>query len=723
MPYSVPGTVPLPFSSHSVGRTGHRRSYSLANEEKFLSQGALLRRTPASDFTTSGGTHSRQRGPLFHFRTDEDEGSSSESDEFTVTNNPDAFTRVNQNSVKNVLAFVPFPRTSPPLSSDEASVSNVIRTVKTPEILLSNGRPLKSSLKSNPHARNMHPARNTRAKSAPSLFTPTPSVSQTGEASSSICKAVHFPSPSEGLESVLLFKCRARPASVSLPLNMDDETETETEVDLPPRWLDLMARSTGSARSVLGPGRRAADADSAKGEWRYELDVPGVLRKAEGGDMVLLERVWLLGGCSSSPSSSQAIVTMPYQSLPEGEIALHGTVIVRNAALEKRVSVRFTLDEWCTTNEVGARWVGTVPTTPSTFPHLTWSSAVTTAATGEGVEHEVGSTEEAREEPGPGWDRFAFSIRLTDYAHTPAISRLFSNESAGVGESKGGLAGRKLVMVAHFAAPCIEPGSVGPYAWCGPDAFGSHHRATGTSPSGRSWVGTGAGGAGDWWDNNRGHNYRFGFRMVPTNEIPMPSAEATGAAVQPATVAPSCTPSSTYSPAPYSERVPSFDPGTAHTSGAQSNMSAKAKVLAARLGRLRLPNYAAPVSAVVRGEVMSAGVGQGPQNQLETEDDRSSVATSVTEDQLETPPTAPEKWLPMWLEEGAGTKTAEEFHAALSQGALSSSPVEMPTAPSASSTTSSAITTMASPADQYKMFVRQWCFVGAEARATTKIAA
>ncbi|KAJ6541614.1 hypothetical protein B0H19DRAFT_318882 [Mycena capillaripes] len=226
--------------------------------------------------------------------------------------------------------------------------------------------------------------------------------------------------------------------------------------------------------------------------------------------MVLLEGMWL------EPSSSSSVPVPPSPMTP-GELTLHGTLLARNVAFEKHVFVRFTLDGWCTTSEVGARWVEPASAAESPFG-TRWGarSAGPTSTSSSSTP----ATEE-REEPGPGWDRFAFSIRLTDYAHARHTHHSHSGRQeglreTGVGGIGRGLEGRELVLVGRFWAPWVRSGGVGPYVWC--DTLSPSSTTPGTqsgvdvSPvSKRPWVGVGGGGSGEWWDNNGGGITRLGF--------------------------------------------------------------------------------------------------------------------------------------------------------------------------------------------------------------------
>ncbi|KAJ7447170.1 hypothetical protein FB451DRAFT_780603 [Mycena latifolia] len=687
MPYSVPGVVaPPPPSPPAMGRPGHRRSYTFAQDDPragpgaFASLGALPRRTrshshhtpsPAPNALpapTSPPASPRRAGPHFHFRADEDGDSSESSEEqpaqaaqddddgpppplrlrqpppgppalaFRLTP-PTRFrpspprspahsprgspTSSSANLTLNTGA-VPFPRAGSPLSPHPASPlptrpPGPARTASTPVILLSNGKPLKSSLKSSSSAPHMpphgHPAHHLRARSAPSTpsLSSSPSTSgsasgegegweQGGAESPGTPKNVRFPAPDAGLETVLLFKRRARPASVSL--GGEDETETETETDSAPRWMSASSSAYGSASTSsggypfprVGPsgGRSPLNPNGKKeeeGKWRYALDAPGVPRKAEPASMVLLEGL-TLEGPQTPPAGGPATGA--------GELTLRGTLLVRNAAFEKHLFVRFTLDGWCTTSEVGARWVESGVAPPS---QASSSSS---------------SLQPAKEEPGPGWDRFAFSIRLTDYA--AGASRLGGmNGGAGVGGVGRGLEGRELVLVARFWAPWVGPGGVGPYVWCdalapSPSPGQGAGGGTGTSPSGRAWVGAGGGGPGEWWDNNGGRDYRVGFKIVAVAEPPagvatpalVPSTipfPTTGDEDVPSTASTATTSTSITSP-PSASPAPSTPSGSppSHNPGPPPSQppppppprTAHAQALAAKLGRLSLRNYAAP---------------------------------------------------------------------------------------------------------------------------------
>ena len=217
MPYSLPAPTP------ATGRPGHRRSYS--SNGAFASLGPLPRRPKAS----------------FHLQ-DDDEDDSPED------------VRINDETDAKLLRLklkIPFPqvsptRTQPPrLPSPPASATrpSVARTASTP-ILLSNGKPLKSSLKgsaSSPHIpfppqslvpSIMFPQHHQRAASAPSTpnlnfsAPPSPTSPTTPPPTA---KTVHFPSQEEGgLATVKLFNRSAKPASVS---RVGDDTETETETE------------------------------------------------------------------------------------------------------------------------------------------------------------------------------------------------------------------------------------------------------------------------------------------------------------------------------------------------------------------------------------------------------------------------------------------------------------------------------------------------------------
>ncbi|KAJ7603617.1 hypothetical protein DFH06DRAFT_1350075 [Mycena polygramma] len=568
------------------------------------------------------------------------------------------------------------------------------RTSSTPLILLSNGKPLKSSLKSSSSAPHM-PSHHLRARSAPStpclagveLGTMSPEAESPGTPTS---KAVHFPAPDAGLVDIRLFKRSARPASVSFPL--DEETETETEGEggtngergypfpkVVRSPLNPMTRTTGvGARhphphhtaqhhSMLSPslqpphrhsqgqqgangGRGGVNGEEEGLAWRYALHAPGIPRQADEGSMVLLEGLGF-GDPTSSPSSASPSTTN------ENELTLHGTLLARNAAFEKHVFVRFTLDGWCTTSEVGARWVGAASAGDSPFGAGWGSNSSPSHLNGEQVGGKQGGGEQGgkeqggKEEPGPGWDRFAFSIRLTDYAHSrvggaQGDPRLRETGIGGIGR---GLEGRELVLVGRFFAPWVRAGGVGPYRWCDTLSPTSTSPATqsGTdvSPSGRAWVGFGNGGqagSGEWWDNNGGKDYRVGFRCVaveedtpvstptqaptttaPTvNAIPFPSAEspttttptislsASSAIPASALISPLALPQAMNGTqangAPYPSPTQNGNNNGTTTPPPPPPRTAHAQALAAKLGRLNLRNYAAP-----RAVSLPGGVGAG----------------------------------------------------------------------------------------------------------------
>ena len=253
------------------------------------------------------------------------------------------------------------PSSGSPSSSSPSSLSQLSRGPSSP-ILLSNGKPLKSSLKSSasspamliaPQSQHMH----LRARSVP--LTP---------------KNVHFPEKDHALATVRVFKHSARPAALSNPPDANgDETETEGEDTLP----------AGFPFPHISP------------VLNYEIDPTKsspVPSKSSSLSNLLLESLNLSPSSVWSPS-------------PTTKPLLTGFILVRDLAFEKHVAIRFTLDDWQTVSEVGAHYV-------DSLPHLL-SQVLSLPSP---------STSPQR---GRGWDWFTFTIRLGDYAHSLSTRTLW----------------------------------------------------------------------------------------------------------------------------------------------------------------------------------------------------------------------------------------------------------------------------------------------------------
>ncbi|KAF9819003.1 hypothetical protein IEO21_02417 [Rhodonia placenta] len=290
-------------------------------------------------------------------------------------------------------ASVPFPTSSPsspggsgspfflaPSATTNSSppTASLTRTPSTP-IILSNGKPLKPSLKSSSSSPNIADAlgraatKHLRAQSAPS----TPGGP----------KNVHFADKDSGLETVRVFSRSGKPASLSKPSG--EETETETEAEGP--------NVSSGSNSFPFPSIASAELPL------YEIDTSS-------------------GRTSSVPvpmPSPYANVHLETLALPRTRPpALRGTVLVRNIAFEKRVAVRFTLDDWQTTSEVTCRHVVSLPSLPPPFPHpRTVGDLAGSIASGDRAVNE--------DEGKLSWDRFSFTIRLEDYEHKLAERTLF----------------------------------------------------------------------------------------------------------------------------------------------------------------------------------------------------------------------------------------------------------------------------------------------------------
>ncbi|KAF7359156.1 CBM21 domain-containing protein [Mycena sanguinolenta] len=604
-------------------RSGHRRSDTFAIEHPDAS--GSLRIPPRR-------AHTRK----FHFG-DNDNSSADEAQDDPNDAAEDPPT---------ALHLTPVPA-SPMLDSFPAA-SPLARAASTPVY----GKPLRSVLKSSCSASHV-PSHHSKL--------PPRTILPSAEPSSLSPKSVHFPALDAGLEDIRLFKRSARPASVSLPLSLEEtETETETESDAP-----RIAVWGGKPGSVPFPqGLCAEDART----WHYVLDAPDVPRKADAASMVLVERLWVEDSTAS-------------------ELTLYGTLLVRNAAFEKHVFVRFTLDGW------------------------------------------ADDEREGEEEPGPEWDRFAFSIRLTEHARSTRRTL-------------------ELVLAARFYAPCVRAGTVGPYVWC--DSLHPPHPHAHVSPSGRAWVGAGAGGPGEWWDNNGGSDYRVGLRCLPvmesgvsvsvpattqvTNIIPFPSMTPAPTCAPPpsnptpppppAPVPPSAlssAPLSTYQqPSPRPKLFP-LTPRTPH-----------ARALTAKLGKLSLRNwdYAAPrrtrvpaVSAPVPGHSITTGAAHSaPDDSSDSEVEDADGHASKSD---ETPPTSPvgaAGLLPA-IEELLGKEEGESTSMDEKEGMVEPKDVPLPTSPAPSPSPSppptdispgaaclTASSPKGTPSSSYGALVKQWCF-------------
>ena len=302
---------------------------------------------------------SARKSPVFHIAHDDDDDHSSSLDEHS----PQAV------SIPPAHAHVHFPRSgssSPPspTSCPSSPRPQLSRGASAP-ILLSNGKPLKSSLKS--------------SSSSPAVLIPPPAQNMhIRSCSEPSPKNVHFPEKDYALATVRVFSCSARPAALSNPSNGNgDETETEGEDTLPTRF----------PFPHLPP------------VVNYEIDPTKsspVPSKSSPPANLLLESLNLSSSSFSSPSTA----TKPL---------LTGSILVRNLAFEKHVAARFTLDDWQTVSEVGAHYVASLSVLPSQI-----LSSLPFSALGD-----------PSPQRGRGWDRFTFTIHLEDYAHSLSTRTLW----------------------------------------------------------------------------------------------------------------------------------------------------------------------------------------------------------------------------------------------------------------------------------------------------------
>ncbi|KAJ1302707.1 hypothetical protein OPQ81_003022 [Rhizoctonia solani] len=284
----------------------------------------------------------------------------------------------------------PKPTTVP----SSASSTNSFNSGASTPIYLKNGRPLKPSLKSRVSLSLSTPdmaSMRAHAKSAPS----TPRV--------------HFPTR-ERLESVVLFDKRARPLEVASgdsplisPNFYDDEDTGIPSLRIRPQSSFPFPNMSPRGSSTHLQGFSAAL--MAKTKLKIALPRSAPLQPVPHPDAhVHLAAMRLLG------------------------TRMSGSVLVKNVSFNKRVSIRYTFDNWETTSEVSAAW-----SSPNALADLPQGDL---KPFGE-EETELDIARGILVHVPQGWDRFTFNLKLDDVApYLSARSLLVAVkfEASGVGE-------------------------------------------------------------------------------------------------------------------------------------------------------------------------------------------------------------------------------------------------------------------------------------------------
>ncbi|KAH9897637.1 hypothetical protein C8Q73DRAFT_641564 [Cubamyces lactineus] len=393
MPYAGPSSDAASSATATATRSPHhhRRSRSSSNFSDERGPGA---------FAPLGQLPRLNKKAVFHINNDNDDDNANDDDRpssyptYASPYSPINSLRLSMNTGKfspsidppsridipplDPPTSVPFPTSSPlsppdgrspffpsfSRSTSKPTSPSLPRTPSTP-VILSNGKPLKSSLKSSSSTPNIPDlqVKHVRAQSAPS----TPSI----------IKNVHFAEKDSGLETVRVYNRTGKPASLSKPPGEETETETEAESSYP---FPLLPSSPIAATPT-----------------------PALIHEIDPST----ERTHPIPKPNPSPYANVFLETL---ALPRTRPpTLRGTVLVRNLSFEKTVAVRFTLDEWQTTSEVLCKHVVSLPGLPPPFPRArTMGDVAGNIATGQAVEEE-------KETSGPAWDRFSFTIRLEDY--------------------------------------------------------------------------------------------------------------------------------------------------------------------------------------------------------------------------------------------------------------------------------------------------------------------
>ncbi|EJT49662.1 hypothetical protein A1Q1_01160 [Trichosporon asahii var. asahii CBS 2479] len=233
---------------------------------------------------------------------------------------------------------------SPPEPTSAVSPGYEIRTIRK-----KSGEIVKPSLK-------------TRSMSTPDLGRGARTPGEDGDSPTRSSHDLHTKSVRfndlGGLESVVHFLRGQKVTALSRsPDDPPTETDTDNDTDLSDFVHFRTRRSLAKSQAEESREVQVAASSSVP---RLRVDfgpgTQGILKD----EYVILERY----------------------DLQNAPLAMRGTVLVRNVAFQKCVTVRFTLDHWQTVSEVSAQHVSHVPA----------------ATTGD-----------------EGWDRFGFTIKLDDY--------------------------------------------------------------------------------------------------------------------------------------------------------------------------------------------------------------------------------------------------------------------------------------------------------------------
>lgn len=395
--------------------------------------------TPETSTSTSVKTSSSQRVPITL------KLNLGQHSNVIARSNGQPSNKTAQNSKSNSISF-PTPPLEEPSQVDSRLSQRPAPLIAPPNaIRKKSGELVKPSLKSSSSYRSKS---STSAPSSPGLteasLLSTPSISslvfdddlpvQTPS------KMVHFDSQ---LEHIRLFKREQKPAAVSRDGSPDLTTDTEGEdgsgVEYFGYKMPRIAGQRARANSVSysGPRRKVVKTDENEEEdlakriftsflnfsCPSSLPPSGPLPDAFGfspisgfADYAPAKNVSLssleLRYCSTSSNASKNFIAEDEAS--QLALSLEGTVIVRNVAFDKQVTVRFTLDEWQTVCEVGGQWIRSVevlqPHTPS-FGHVESNFG---NDIGSCLDH-FGERRDASEPKTTSADVFSFSIKLSDH--------------------------------------------------------------------------------------------------------------------------------------------------------------------------------------------------------------------------------------------------------------------------------------------------------------------